>query len=365
MATAQKFMSQRRTLAWPAAHLLGAMFLLWIAFANGFPMFFNDSGTYLSIGKALGYPKDRPATYGLAIAPFHLAFGLWGIVIAQALFATWVIGLVMTGATERRAPRALIGATALLAVASSLPWFVGQVMPDLFTGLMVVLIFLLVFPHRDLPRRARLLLTMLLTMLIGFHLSHLAIAAILIPVAAVAAVRWGPRRQALAGAAQAAAAWVLAVLALSTANVLVTGQFRPAVMSESFMFASLLERGLAGEVLDEACAERTLSLCAAQPLIERSKSPGSAYLWGRESPLHVLQRTAPERLRAEEAAIIRRTIAERPADVLRMAVRGWAGQLTSAASGDGMEAYPPESSIAIVMRRHFSLSGAAWAASLQ
>ncbi|MDB5699077.1 MAG: hypothetical protein JWN69_1881, partial [Alphaproteobacteria bacterium] len=110
---------------------------------------------------------------------------------------------------------------------------------------------------------------------------------------------------------------------------------------------------------------RTLSLCAAQPLIERSKSPGSAYLWGRESPLHVLQRTAPERLRAEEAAIIRRTIAERPADVLRMALRGWAGQLTSAASGDGMEAYPPESSIAIVMRRHFISSGAAWTASLQ
>ena len=58
----QIFAVYRAGLAWPAAHLLAALLLLWIAIANGSPLFFPDSGAYLSVSKLLGYPWDRPPT---------------------------------------------------------------------------------------------------------------------------------------------------------------------------------------------------------------------------------------------------------------------------------------------------------------
>lgn len=365
MTPGEKFIIQRPRLAWPAAHLLAALLLLWIAFANGSPLFFPDSGSYLSVSKLLGYPWDRPPTYGLAIAPFQLAFGLWGVVLAQALFATWLIGVVLERASGRRSPLALVVAAALLAGASSLPWFVGQVMPDLFTGLTVLLIFLLVFAPADGPPAERLLFVLLLAVLIGFHLSHIAIAALIIPVALMAGAWLGLRRTALIGVTQAAAALLLAVLALSTGNWIVRDQFRPALRSESFLLARLLDAGLAGVVLDRACAERPLGLCAARPAIKRAWRPGQGYLWHEDSPREALHRAAPERTRAEEAQIIRQTVAERPADVLRIALRDWLRQLFRGASGDGLDHSSVEREALPILREHFPSSAAAWVTSIQ
>ena len=365
MTPGEKFIVHQPRLAWPAAHLLGALLLLWVAFANGSPLFFPDSGSYLSVSKLLGSPWDRPPTYGLAIAPFQLVFGLWGVVLAQALFTTWLIGVVLERATGRRSPLALVAAAALLAGASSLPWFVGQLMPDLFTGLTILLIFLLVFAPPDSPRGARLLFVPLLAVLITLHLSHIAIAALLIPAASLAGIWLGLRRTALIGAAQAAAALLLAVLALSTGNWIVRDQFRPALRSESFLLARLLDAGLAGEVLDRACAERPLGLCSARPAIRRAWRPGQGYLWHQDSPREALHRAAPERTRAEEALIIRRTIAERPADVLRTALRDWLRQLFRGASGDGLDHPSVEREALPILRSHFPSSAAAWVTSIQ
>lgn len=365
MTPGQKFIAHRPRLVWPAAHLLAALPLLWVAFANGSPLFSPDSGTYLSVSKLLGYPWDRSPTYGLAIAPFELALGLWGVIVAQALFATWLIGVVLERVTGRRSPLALIVAAALLAGASGLPWFVGQLMPDLFTGLAVLLIFLLVFAPPDSSRTARLLFVMLLSVLIGFHLSHIAIAALIIPVALVAGAWLGLRRTALIGATQAAAALLLAVLALSTGNWIVRDQFRPALRSESFLFARLLDAGLAGEVLDRACAERPLGLCATRPAIKRALRPGQGYLWHEDSPREALHRAAPERTRAEEAQIIRQTVAERPADVLRIALRDWLRQLFRGAPGDGLDHSSVERVALPILREHFPSSAAAWVTSIQ
>jgi hypothetical protein len=356
---------QRPQLAWPAAHLLAALLLLWIAFANAAPLFFPDSGAYLSVSKLLRYPAERPATYGLAIAPVQFAFGLWGVIVAQALFATWVIGIVLERVIGRRSAPALVAAATLLAAASSLPWFVGQLMPDLFTGLMVLVIFLLVFPPPDRPRRARLLLALLLAVLIAFHLSHLAIAALLIPTALLAGAWLGVRRTALAGGAHAAAALLLSVLALSTGNWIVRGQFRPALTSESFLFARLLDAGLAGEVLDRACAERPLALCAARPAMKRASRPGQAYLWNSASPREALYRAAPARTRAEESQIIRRTLAERPADVLRIALGDWIRQLVRSRPIDALDDSSVERVALPVLRKHFPSAAAAWKTSLQ
>lgn len=364
MTRGQIFAVYRAGLAWPAAHLLAALLLLWIAIANGSPLFFPDSGAYLSVSKLLGYPWDRPPTYGLAIAPFQLAFGLWGVIVAQALFATWLIGVVLGRVTGRRSPLGLVVAAAALAAASSLPWIVGQLMPDLFTGLLVLLIFLLVFTPPD-PRRTRLLFVLLLALLISFHLSHIAITILLLPVALLAGAWLGLRRTALVGSVQAAAALLLAVLVLSTGNWIVRDQFRPGLMSESFLLARLLDAGLAGEVLDRACAERPLGLCAARPAMKRAWRPGQGYLWHEDSPREGLQRTSPERLHAEEAQIIRWTVAERPGDILHIALRDWLRQLRRFASGDGLDDPSVEKVVLPLLREHFSSSAAAWAASLQ
>ena len=184
-------LEKRRTIAAAvAAHGGAALLLGWVALANGFPLLFSDSGTYLRIGTELYFPADRPVTYGLMLLPLTRLFGsagLWAAVLAQGLFAAWMIGRVVRLACGRCTPAMLVAVAALLAAASSLPWFTGQLMPDVFTGFVGLAVFLLVFGGRVIGKVESALLVLVLAGLVAVHLSHLAIAAALVPISAVAA----------------------------------------------------------------------------------------------------------------------------------------------------------------------------------
>ncbi len=55
------------------------------AIANGYPLIFYDTGTYLRTGIELRFPTDRPVFYGLFLLPLHLKLSLWPVVAAQLL----------------------------------------------------------------------------------------------------------------------------------------------------------------------------------------------------------------------------------------------------------------------------------------
>lgn len=350
---------------WLLAHVAGAAMLLWVALLNGFPLLFADSGAYLRVGTELYYPLDRPVSYGLLIWPFARIAGPWAVVIAQALFATWVVGLALSAIMGRRAPLTLAGTMAALAALSSLPWFAGQVMPDLFTGLMALVMFTMIFA--PMPGWRGWAMAALLAGLIALHLSHLPIAAALI-VAGGLLTGWRMGAQpALARVAPAAAALALALAGLCAVNLAATHVARPVLQSDKFLVARLLDGHVGQPVLDRLCAREQWRLCAIRAYADnpRRTLPGQDYLWAADSPRAALEHTGPSAFRAEEAAFARRVMREDPAGVTRLALIGWRDQLLRARPGDGLIAYPPQMQVARQIHAHFPASAAAFDASLQ
>src|SRR5271165_624954 len=88
-----------------AAVLLGALFLAWPAFYNGFPLLYPDSVTYLTDGRPVAralflhqfanYYGMRSFFYSLGILPFHWYISPWPIVALQCLLIAFVLWLVV------------------------------------------------------------------------------------------------------------------------------------------------------------------------------------------------------------------------------------------------------------------------------
>lgn len=357
--------AQRTYLMWIAAYGIGALAISWIALVNGFPMMFADSGSYIAVGTELAYVSDRSVTYGLLIAPFTYLIGLWGPVVLQALTASWLIGEVVVVIINRRSPTALLLILIALAAISSLPWFIGQIMPDLATSLIPLILYLILFsPVQGWIAWFRFVL---LTGLITLHLSHLPITAGLIGIAGALLVLRQGWHSMLRRITPAVAALMFATVGLCTITYFATGAFRPSMESSKFLVAKLFDSKLGQPVLNRLCITETWRLCKARSFVEdpRRDLHGQDYLWASDSPRLALQRADPVALRAEEGAFARRVFQEDFAGVLRIAVISWRDQLTRARAADGMITYPERFLVTKQIHSHFPVGSASYESSMQ
>ena len=139
----------------PLPILLSAILLLWPALLNGYPIVFDDTGTYLSqaVHRYLGW--DRPVFYSLFLFPLHLTLTTWPAIAAQALLAAYTLHLVRRVLLPAISPWWLppfVGHARPSATA--LPWFAAQLMPDIFTPLLILALALLLFAPERLIARA-------------------------------------------------------------------------------------------------------------------------------------------------------------------------------------------------------------------
>src|SRR3954466_6368133 len=154
---------------------IAGLVLVWPAFWNGYPLVFADSGTYLGqalLGRA---SWDRPLFYSLFLHATHWRLSLWPTIFAQGLLVAHVLYLSLRAV---RLPGAmpLLVAACCLAVLTRLPFFAGQIMPDFFTGIVVLTLWLLGFRFHILSRGERVYVALLATISIAVHLSHLPLA---------------------------------------------------------------------------------------------------------------------------------------------------------------------------------------------
>ncbi len=117
--------------------LLAATLLLWPALWNGYPLVFSDTGTYLSqaIEHYVGW--DRPVFYSFFLLPLHMTITTWPAIAVQALLVVYTLYLMHRTLRPGSSAWWLLPIAALLAIGTSLPWFAAQLMPDVFTGLLV------------------------------------------------------------------------------------------------------------------------------------------------------------------------------------------------------------------------------------
>ena len=169
------------------AVLLGALFLAWPAFFNGFPLIYPDSMTYLSDGRIVAralflhrlseYYGVRSFFYSLVILPFHWNISPWPIVALQCLLVSFVVWLVVRSVAPRHTVARYLILIFALSIFTSASWYAVFIMPDILGPLAYLSIYLLAFARETLARAERLALCLIAWWGITAHASHMLVAA--------------------------------------------------------------------------------------------------------------------------------------------------------------------------------------------
>jgi hypothetical protein len=333
-ASGELVMPRPKTIAWIAALMAGAFALLLPALINGFPFVFADTGGYLARPFERTLALGRSALYGLFLAA-GARFEFWPNIIAQAGLTIWVLHILLRVYGYHR-PLIFAALIMGLSIFTSLPWFVAQLMPDVFVPLAVIALHLLAFARERISGIETLLLVVIVALAMAAHMSIVGIVLGLLLLLAMLRLlhrRLGvarplPRNHPALGVPITAAATGM-LLALGS-NFLIAGQFTLTPGGSTFLFGRLLQDGIVARYLGEHCPDPEIRLCAF-----RNELPASIddWLWG-DGPIGVLG--GWEAFEPEGRRIVYRTLAAYPWLYIRTAVRGTARQLITLATGEGL-----------------------------
>jgi hypothetical protein len=269
--------------------LIAALLTCVLALYNHFPLTYSDTGNYLDNARDLlqGHRPwffFRPLTYGIFLVPFANSVTLWLLPLAQGLLVAGVVDLALRGASVSLSGRSLVGLFAVLSSVTSLSWFSGQIMPDIFTPIVILLSFVLVWAPLSAERTPWLSLA-LLSFAIAAHLSHFPLYGVLLlaglgaRLATEPGVRsWRRARPLVLRTGGPLAAAMLIVLAPNYVF------HRQAVLSRSssiFALAHLVEVGAAQRYLERVCPVRRYTLCAERAEL---RADTDWFLWSATGP---------------------------------------------------------------------------------
>lgn len=325
--------------------LAGGLILgLPVLLLNGFPLTFDDTPGYFepafNLLRAAARPVWqappaagvagvvfsgnafflRPFPYAVFLLPFTADWTIWLIPVAQGAVAAYAVRRALAVTGLRLGPAVFLSILLGLALLTSLPAHAGMIMPDLFTGPLILLAFATAVGWRGRGRAGRLFDIATLSALTAVHLSHLAIlgglaAGFLVWSLVRLRSRGGPVRP---GAVLLGLALPLGLAAglLMVANLALTGKAVLSPSSPVFLLARLIGDGPARDYLAEACPDRGYLLCGTLDRLDREAPgyPASDYfLWHPDGARHVFGDSP--RFLEEAAAIGRATIASRPLEV--------------------------------------------------
>lgn len=316
--------------------LLSAALLLWPALWNGYPLVFADTGTYLSqaIEHYLGW--DRPAFYSLFMLPLHMTLTTWPVIAVQALLVVHTLHLVRRVLLPAYTAWWLLPGIGSLAIATALPWFASQLVPDIFTALLVLVLALLVLVPERLSSRERIWLVVFAAFMIATHQSH-------VPLALALLLFLLPLRGRLGAAAPlgrngvlvALTPWLLAITAMVAVNVAGFGRVALSPFGNVFLLARVIYDGPGMDALHHDCPRTDWRLCA---YVDAMPATSDDFLWRADGP--VAAAGGAKRVSLEADAIIAAAVTAEPGTELRAFVANGLRQLMRFATGDGLQSWP-------------------------
>lgn len=332
--------SGARTLAIPAAGLRAAgvtldlnwalavagMMLVMLAPAlwNGFPLIFPDTGGYFTAPMLHEIANGRSALYGFFLV-LGIPLGFWPCVIVQTATMVWLFTLTLRINGLGGRPWLAFTVVTLLTITTSLPWFAGQLMPDILFPAAVLALYGLAYGESQTTRAERVGLAAVIAFAIP---SHMAAAGMTVGVIMALFALSAIRRLALPKPRLfvAAAAVASGVILCPVSNLALTGTFGFTPGGATFLFGRLVEDGLVKRYLDDQCPDPTIKLCDY-----RTTMPDIAddWLWG-DTPLYKLGGWSA--YEPEERRIILATLARYPLAHLTTAVTATLSQFVSFAT---------------------------------
>ncbi len=322
--------------------------LLWPAFWNGYPLVFSDTGTYIFSAFTLEVPVDRPVGYGLLLRFFLTGGGLWFAVYAQAFLTAWLLWKTVGVFFQARKNVVHLSAMVLLSFATTLPWVAGQVMPDLFTGLMFLVIFVFVYGKNVLFER--LVLAAVLFFLLITHSANFLLAGGLLGIMFLVSVSGGFSKNSAGAFLRLVVLFGVTVAALVfflLSNYHQGNGFVVSPSSHVFLMSRVNDAGILDSFLETRCKNTHYFLCDFRGKF----SQGDGFIWNADSPVNIAGWGASK----TEYDNILRVVFTSPDLVLRFAGDSFARsfRLFCMVGMDPFLPYGPASSVYEKIRRYF------------
>ena len=221
----------------------------------------------------------RSIYYGFLLYLPMLLAGPWAAALMQALVVSGVLTFctVLVGRTVRLSPLWIGGVAAILLFATPLPFYTGMLMPDVYSGLIVLVVGIAAVLWHRLSNLERVTLVALAGAIASFHTSHVLILGSIV----LAALALSPFIGRWRGAAVIGAGGVaIAALAMTGFNVAVERTLGDPPMSPPFLSARLTDGPAGIEYLDRHCRSdpTAFTLCRHR---DRLPLDSNYFLWSK------------------------------------------------------------------------------------
>jgi hypothetical protein len=313
--------------AWIAAVAIPLM-LITPALWNGYPLLQYDTGGYLARWYEGYLVPSRSTVFGL-----YLHFGegsyFWINLGIQALATLWILQLTLRVFGMAR-PLRLIAVSVVLILTTALPWLASMLLTDIFAGLSMLSLFVLVLHGDKTSTIEKCLLFAFTAFAAATHSATLAVLLGLCCVGWIARPVLG-KRIAISGLLQGSLTIIAGAAMLLAANFALSGQFAWTPGGYGVAFGRMMQDGIVARYLNDHCPELKLKLCPY-----RNELPPTAddFLWGH-SMFDKLGRF--QGLNDEMGFIVQRSLVEHPIWQAEAALVATAQQLTDVATGEGSD----------------------------
>ena len=321
-------MHRRDRALWALAVLLSLALLMAPALWNGFPLLQWDTGGYLARWYEGYLVPSRAVVYGLILnAGSPLAF--WPVLLLQSALTVWVIALMLRAHGLGRRPLLLLAVVATLSLATTLPWLTAILLTDIFCGLSVLALYLLLLRGDALSRGESAGLIVLIAVSSATHSATMAMLLGLVIVAALLALL-NRTRMPPARLARGIGALALGAVMVFAADYAVAGRLAWTPGGFALTFGRMLQDGIVKKYLDEHCPDPALRLCAYKDQLPHD---ADVWFWGSDL-FNKLGRFAG--LGKEMETIAVGSVVDYPALQIETAAAAAAKQLVAVHTGEGV-----------------------------
>ena len=260
------------------------LMLLTPAFWNGFPLLQSDTGGYLARWYEGYLVPSRSTVFGL-----YLHYGeptyFWLNLAIQALATMWILQLTLRVFGLAK-PWRLFGVSLVLTLTTALPWLASMLLTDIFAGLSVLSLFILVLHGDKISRSEKAALFVFTAFSAATHSATMAVLLGLCCMGWIARPFLRGRIKA-APLVQGMLTVAAGAVMLVSANYALSGQAAWTPGGYSIAFARMLQDGIVTRYLNDHCPTQHFKLCPY-----RNDLPETAddFLWSRETVFNKLGR---------------------------------------------------------------------------
>ncbi|WP_404540115.1 hypothetical protein [Bradyrhizobium sp. USDA 223] len=311
-----------------------ALPLLMIAPAvwNGYPLLQWDTGGYLARWYEGYLVPSRSTVFGLYLH-YGEGFGFWINLAIQSLATLWLLQLTLRVLGLMQTFR-FVAISLSLMLSTALPWLASMLLTDIFAGLAVLSLFLLVVGANRTSTLEKIALFVFTAFAAATHSATLGV------LLGLCAAGWMARpfvgkRLPIAGLAQASLTIVAGGLMLVSANYALSGKLAWTPGGYGVAFGRMMQDGIVAQYLNDRCPRERYKLCPY-----RNELPASAdeFLWGK-SVFNTLGRFAG--MNEEMGTIVVQSLKDYPAWQAGAALRAMGQQLLHVATGEGTNGWIP------------------------